>query len=105
LATSAVEQGEAIINALSELKFAWLELWDLTNKPNGFEVIDIRLGGQISRFNTAIYKMKAFAEGNIIDIPELSSEKLTYLRNANGVLSVLHKWIDIVTPGVVVHDM
>ena len=51
------------IGAVEALRLAWLSLWNATNKPHGFEVIDGRLGGVAARLDTAQRRMRAFAAG------------------------------------------
>ena len=86
-----------IIKAIKELKQDWLTLWESTNKPYGFEVLDIRLGGIVSRLETAQYKMKQFADKKVDDIPELSSEKLIYTADDKGRLNGSYAWKEIVS--------
>lgn len=87
-----------IITAVRELKLTWLDLWNNTNKPNGFEILDQRLGGIVSRLETAQLKMKQFAEGILDDIPELSTEKLLYTKFDNGKMIGSYAWGEIVSP-------
>ena len=70
----------AIIDATHALRTAWRALWEKTNKPNGFEVIEVRLGGVAARFSTAGEKMRAFANGEADTIPELLEECLPLSR-------------------------
>ena len=70
--------------ALAELKDAWYELWMSVEKPFGFDVIDLRVSGEMGRFVTAAKRMQLFAEGKLADIEELSCEKLPYLKECNG---------------------
>lgn len=85
------------IGALKALKEAWSKLWYTTNKPNGFEVIDIRLSGLIGRFDTAKDRMAQFASGELNTIPELAEPKLPYLRDENGTYRCLNGWGPIAT--------
>ncbi|HBR32085.1 MAG TPA: beta-N-acetylhexosaminidase [Clostridiales bacterium] len=94
-AVSLVDSVPEIVSAIRDLKNTWLSLWDSTNKPYGFEIIDLRLGGIVSRFETAQLKMKQFADGNIDDIPELSSEKLLYTKYDNGKMIGSYVWSEI----------
>lgn len=87
------------IRALEALRLAWFELWHFTNKPFGFEVIDVRLGGLIARFGTAARRFEALRDGTIADIPELSETKLPYLRRPDGAYGMLNHWMPVVTPG------
>lgn len=70
-------------SAYSQLGQVWRRLWFSTNKPYGFEVIDIRMGGQVSRFQSAAWRMEQFARGEIQDIEELSVEKLPFCDKRN----------------------
>jgi hexosaminidase len=86
-----------IIQAVRELKKAWFDLWNSTNKPYGFEILDLRLGGIISRLETAQYKMSQFAQRKTDDIPELSSEKFLYTADAEGKINGTYNWAEIVS--------
>lgn len=74
------------IEAVEALRIAWLELWNTTNKPQGFEVIDARLGGVKARLDTARRRMTAFAEGACAAIPELEEPPLPYVQQPDGTL-------------------
>ena len=64
----------------------------------GFEVLDIRLGGTIARFETARDRMEAFGKGELEDIPELREEKLLFHTDANGDYVCRNLWAHLVTP-------
>lgn len=83
---------ENLIRQLFSLSDAWRDLWYSDNKPFGFEVLDIRIGGCISRFRTAIVRLQAFERGEISDIEELTCEKLPFLRNADGEIEGSSNW-------------
>ena len=72
--------------AVEALRTAWAELWNATNKPQGFEVIDARLGGVAARLDTAGRRMRAFAECRCETIPELAEPALPYLIFPDGAL-------------------
>lgn len=86
LAARLAEALPEAIQAMEELRGAWRALWEATNRPYGFEIIDLRLGGVAARLSTAAARMRAFAAGEIADIPELSSPALPYTRMADGTL-------------------
>ncbi|HWS28747.1 MAG TPA: beta-N-acetylhexosaminidase [Clostridia bacterium] len=92
LADKAIESVEA-------LRQAWFELWHSTNKPFGFEVIDMRLGGLVARLKTARKRFADLNDGVISDIPELSTEKLPYLKQPDGTFEMLNHWMPTVTAG------
>ena len=99
-AAALCEEVEAIIDAVHALRISWRALWEKTNKPNGFEVIEVRLGGVAARFATAGEKMRAFANGEADTIPELLEECLPLSRydgnhfsctNVMGMISTASK--------------
>ena len=47
------------------------KLWHQTYKPFGWEVLDIRYGGMLSRLDTVIWRLEEYLAGNIAEIPEL----------------------------------
>ena len=47
-------------------------------KPFGWEVIDIRYGGVISRLDTASERLMDYVEGRLERIEELEQERLIY---------------------------
>lgn len=98
--TAAVlaEDLNATIDAVDALRVTWRALWESTNKPQGFEVIDLRLGGVCARLATAGEKMRAFAEGQTDDIPELTEESLLYKRNPDSTFGWINTMAEIATP-------
>lgn len=63
---------------VDELKTAHRTLWLDNNKPFGWEVLDIRYGGLLSRIDTASYRLTDWIEGNITSIEELEAHRLLY---------------------------
>ena len=99
-AAALCEDVSAIVDAIHALRSSWRTLWEKTNKPHGFEVIEVRLGGVAARFATAGEKMRAFANGEAETIPELLEECLPLSRydgnrfsctNVMGMISTASK--------------
>ena len=67
------------------LRASWRELWNSTNKPFGFEVIDGRMGAVCARMETACTRVQAWVEGGEAP-PELLERVLPYTRTAGGAL-------------------
>ena len=88
---------DACIEEMRALRAAGA-LWMNSLRPFGFEVIDIRLSAQIGRLETARERIGAFAQGRLDDIPELTEEKLPYLKRADGTLANLNIWSACVSP-------
>jgi hexosaminidase len=61
-----------------DLRKAHRTLWLTTNKPFGWEVIDIRYGGVLSRLETAVQRIDDYVEGRIPRIEELDAERLYF---------------------------
>ena len=89
----------ATVEALNTLRVVWRRLWESTNKPNGFEIIEVRMGGIAARMSTAGEKMRAFALGEVETIPELEEESLITKRRPNGSIICTNTMDEIATPG------
>ncbi len=68
--------------------------WARENKPFGFDIQDIRLGGLIMRIRSCGKRLAAYARGELESIPELEEALLPCAK---------HKWTGVVTPNVVSH--
>ena len=60
------------------------DLWYKECKGQGFEVIDIRLGGVMARCGSAMYRIKDYLKGNIDNIEELEEERLYFSEHFGG---------------------
>ena len=89
---------DGTVEALEVLRRIWRRLWESTNKPNGFEVIEVRLGGVIARLGTAQEKMNAFACGQTDDIPELTEPSLVCKRRPDNSINCTNTMDEIATP-------
>lgn len=63
---------------LERFHAAYYEQWMHDNKPNGFDVQDIRLGGLIQRVKTCIMRLEAYCEGRLERIEELEEAQLDF---------------------------
>ena len=87
----------ATIEAIQTLRSVWRKLWESTNKPFGFEVIDFRMGGICARLATAAERMAEFARGEVDDIPELSSETYAVKRGEHGFVECTNTMRELLT--------
>jgi len=78
LARIAEQELPAIASAVRELRAAHRAQWLRMFKPFGWEVIDIRYGGVLSRLDTAALRILDYVEGRIEAIEELEQERLVY---------------------------
>ena len=57
---------------------AFLTLWEKENKPQGWEVHDMRIGGLMRRIKTCREKLQKYVKGKLMKIEELEEEILPY---------------------------
>lgn len=82
-------------------KAQWMKL----NKPFGWEVLDIRYGGLVSRITTAMERLTAYADGHLAGIDELEQDRLpfnSYLDKTSG-LGWSSYYYRIASPNVFFH--
>lgn len=60
------------------------KLWFEEYKPNGFEVLDIRISGVAARLDSAKRRIGAWLAGSVEMIGELEEERLPYLTGEGG---------------------
>lgn len=98
-AAALAQDVPAIVDALGTLRVIWRQLWESTNKPNGFEIIEVRLGGVTARMSTAGEKMAAFASGELPTIEELLEASLITKRRPDHSIGCTNTMDEIATPG------
>ncbi|MDF0480068.1 beta-N-acetylhexosaminidase [Vagococcus sp. PNs007] len=62
------------------------EVWYTFNKAFGWEIIDIRYGGVLTRLDTASYRLKQWINGNIEELEELEVTKYIHDSTQDGYL-------------------
>ena len=84
-------QIEPLIPLVEKLKVARMKEWLITNKSFGFEVLDQRFGGIISRLYTTKMIIESYLDGKIDKIEELEEYRLpaTHYRE-EGMGEILH---------------
>ena len=65
-----------LLELIPEYLEAFRVSWDKENKPFGFDLQDIRIGGVIQRVKSCRARLIDYIEGRISEIPELSEEIL-----------------------------
>ena len=81
LATQGIPQ---VLERLEEFWDAFRAQWDTDNKPFGFEVQDIRIGGLEKRLRHAALRIKSYLDGSLDSLPELEQERLPATKNYDG---------------------
>lgn len=69
-------QIEPLLHMVDELRIKHRELWLSTNKPFGWEVLDIRYGGVIARLRTTKDRLTDYLAGKAERLEELEAERL-----------------------------
>jgi hexosaminidase len=76
----------ALIEQAGDLRKTHRHLWMETNKPLGWEVLDIRYGGMLARLDTTSQRIADFLEGRVEKIDELEQDRL-YFSGQPGLVS------------------
>lgn len=64
--------------ALKKFHATFQKLWFTENKPNGFEVQDLRLGGLMQRLESCRLRLIAYTDKEIDSLPELEESLLDF---------------------------
>lgn len=67
-----------LLEKLEEFYRVYKRQWFAENKPHGFDVQDIRLGGLMMRVKSCMERLQEFYEGNISTIAELEEKQLDF---------------------------
>lgn len=78
-------------------KTAWETLWMSTNKPYGFEILDLRMSALAGRFETAARQMEKLARGEENSLETLFCPKLRCLSDDEGKFNICVSWSDCVS--------
>ena len=77
--------------------------WDEDFNPEGYDVLDIRIGALYQRLKTAREKLRDYLDNKRLSIPELECENMPLCKWDDELLSSM-KWKDIVTVNVISHN-
>lgn len=93
-----------VVKKAKALREAHRDQWLKMHKPFGWEVLDIRYGGLLSRLDTAIHRINDFILGNVDMIDELEQERL-YFHDIEGKthLGWCSYYFRIASPNVFFH--
>ncbi len=87
---------DLVIEKIKEFHKAYKALWMWENKPHGFDIQDIRLGGLIMRIESCKARLIDLVNGKINEIPELDEPVLTEINGHNH-------WSRLVSPNIISH--
>ena len=66
------------IKCISEFRDTLRAVWMRDNKPYGWDIHEIRLGGLQARMRDCIQRIEEYLDGNVTNIPELEEQLLPY---------------------------
>ena len=102
--TSLADDYKRATDALEEFISLFRKLWFKENKPHGFDVQELRLGGLLLRLRSQRERLLSYADGEVDVIEELEEELLEYVGHGNkkgtDMLPVINSWGKTVTPNV-----
>ncbi len=90
---------------VEETRKAHREQWMSTYKPFGWEVLDCRYGGVLTRLDSTAYRIEKYLNGEIKNIAELEEERLYYdgmNRPKNHPVGGVNGYKQMVTAGNIV---
>ena len=101
---SLADDYKIAIDALEVFIDKFRRLWFKENKPHGFDVQELRLGGLLLRLRSQRERLLSYAEGEIDVIEELEEEILEYIghgyQKGTDMLPVINSWGKTVSPNV-----
>lgn len=99
-----IEDFSSCVEALEVFIDKFRKLWLKENKPHGFDVQEIRLGGLLLRLRSQKERLVAYRSGEVDKIDELCEELLEYIGQGNAKkierLPVLNSYLKNVSPNV-----
>lgn len=81
----AIKRYKILLRRVQKFYKAFKIQWMTDNKPVGFEIQDVRVGGLICRLSDCIERMKEYVAGKAQSIPELETELLDVFGNKQQI--------------------
>ena len=98
---SLVFSYDETISLIEDFYSAYEKQWMLENKPQGFDVQDIRIGGLIRRIKHCKNRLIKFINGEIAGIEELEEKPLDIKNRGNCSHLEFNSWQDTVTANII----
>lgn len=74
-----IKDYKKMIKLTKEFYTAFRKQWYIENKPHGFDIQDVRIGGLICRMQSCLDRLIDYRNGKISEIPELSEPILPFV--------------------------
>ncbi len=98
---AAANDCDAILPLLKDFYEALRAQWMAENKPHGFEVQEIRLGGLSLRLESCARTIRSYLAGELDRLEELEEPLLEFKDDATGHPIVAPRWSLVVSPCVI----
>ncbi len=99
-----IDEYKTVLKFLKEFHKAYQAYWFEYNKPHGFDIQDIRIGGLIQRVTSCMERLEKFVSGEVKSIPELEEKVLKCKTNFNPWCSEYH-WDVCVSANQIGHNL
>lgn len=96
-----VKAYDLVYQEVEDFHLSYQKQWFEENKPHGFDVQDIRIGGLLRRIYSCKNRLLQLIEGEISNIPELEEPVLEQTNHHDGA----HLWGRIVTANPIAHAL
>ena len=75
-----------LLEDLSEMRILREALWFADARPMGYEVLDLKLGGVMTRLQACVRRLTSWLDGHVKRLEELEQERLPYWTSGNPEL-------------------
>lgn len=86
-----------LIRRVDEFHQCLMKQWMTENKPFGFEVQELRIGGMIQRLKTTAERLQMYLNGEIPNIPELEEKRLPFGYSKENEHLCCCRWLSMVS--------
>ncbi|MBR5314115.1 MAG: beta-N-acetylhexosaminidase, partial [Clostridia bacterium] len=83
------------------LRMSHMTNWFKIYKPLGWDVMDLRYGGLLSRIDTTIYEINAYLNGEFDRLEEFEQERLPF-DGVEGPIRYMNLWERLASPSKIV---
>lgn len=98
-----IQKYEVLLEKLQDFYYAYRKQWFTDNKPHGFDVQDIRIGGVMRRVQSCMERLQELYDGTIEVIEELEEQQLDFCgarENLAQEITVCGSWKRAITTNV-----
>ena len=88
-------------NRVEDLRASHMVNWFEIYKPLGWDVMDLRYGGLLSRIDTTIYELNAYLVGKFDRLEEFEQERLPF-DGIDGPVRYMNLWERVASPSKIV---